>query len=202
MNKKFLHKISERYASKWLVLAFDVCVVVFTFFLAYIIRYNFKFDFDLEIFYKQIPLVIVIAAISFLLVGSHKGVVRFTGIKDVMNTVIGVNILATILLACTYLTRKFDLIVTFDISGSIIYIHLLLNIFFLISCKFLIKAAYKEIISEIDQITNILIYGAGASGNITYETITNDVKNNWVVIGYRIPPPMSERIWNRAIAFA
>ena len=38
-----------------------------------------------------------------------------------------------------------------------------------------------EIISEIDQITNILIYGAGASGNITYETITNDVKNRMSV---------------------
>ncbi len=184
MHKKYLYNISQKYASKWLVLLFDVCIVIFTFFLAYIIRYNFDFDFDLLKFFIQIPFVVIAAIISFLLVGSHKGVVRFTGIKDVINIVIGTNIMATILLAGTYFARRYDLIESFDISGSIIYIHLLLNIFFLISAKFFIKSAYKEIISEIKPKTNVLIYGAGTSGNITYDAITSDVKNNIDVIGF------------------
>ncbi len=184
MHKKYLYNISQKYASKWLVLLFDVCVVIFTFFLAYLIRFNFKFDFDLLKFFKEIPFVAITAVISFLIVGSHKGVVRFTGIKDVVNIVIGVNILATILLIGTYLSRKSNLEISLDISGSIIYIHLLLNIFFLISAKFFIKSAYKEIISEIKPITNVLIYGAGTSGNITYDAITSDVKSNIEVVGF------------------
>ena len=184
MYKKYLYNISQRYASKWLVLLFDVCVVIFTFFLAYLIRFNFKFDFELLKFFKEIPFVAFTAIISFLIVGSHKGVVRFTGIKDVVNIVIGVNILATILLIGTYLSRRSNLAISFDISGSIIYIHLLLNIFFLISAKFFIKSAYKEIISEIQPITNVLIYGAGTSGNITYDAITSDVKSNIEVVGF------------------
>ena len=184
MHKKYLYNISQRYASKWLVLLFDVCVVIFTFFLAYLIRFNFKFEFELLKFFKEIPFVAFTAIISFLIVGSHKGVVRFTGIKDVVNIVIGVNILATILLIGTYLSRRSNLAISFDISGSIIYIHLLLNIFFLISAKFFIKSAYKEIISEIQPITNVLIYGAGTSGNITYDAITSDVKSNIEVVGF------------------
>ena len=184
MFKTYLHKISRKYASKWLVLFFDICVTVFTFFVAYIIRYNFRLDFEFSKFFIQIPFVVITAFISFLLVGSHKGVVRFTGIKDVINIVIGTNIMATILLAGTFFARRFDLIESFDISGSIIYIHLLLNIFFLISAKFFIKASYKEIISEIKPPTNILIYGAGTSGTITYDAITSDVKNNIEVIGF------------------
>ena len=124
MNNKILYKISQKYASKWLVLLFDICVVILTFFIAYVIRYNFKLDFDLIEFLKQIPFVAITTGICFLIVGSHKGVVRHTGIKDVINVLIGVNILATILLFVTYLTRRFFLIIEFDISGSIIYIHL------------------------------------------------------------------------------
>lgn len=184
MYKKYLYKISQKYASKWLVLLFDVCVVIFTFFLAYIIRYNFKFDFEFFKFLKQIPFVAITAIISFVIVGSHKGVVRFTGIKDVINIVIGVNIMATILLAETFLSRHFNSTSSFDISGSIIYIHLLLNIFFLIASKYFIKASYKEIISEIKPKANILIYGAGTSGNIVYDAITSDVKSNIEVIGF------------------
>lgn len=184
MIKKYLYNISEKYASKWLVLIFDVCVVIFTFFLAYIIRYNFRLDFEISEFLIQIPFVIITAIICFLLVGSHKGVVRFTGIKDVIYIVIGVNILGTILLLGTYLARRFNLSASFDISGSVIYIHLLLNVFFLISAKFFIKSAYREIISDIKPKSKVLIYGVGRSGNITYEAISNDVKNDFEVIGF------------------
>ncbi len=109
---------------------------------------------------------------------------RHTGIKDVINVLIGVNILATVLLFETYLTRRFYIILEVDISGSIIYIHLLLNIFFLISAKFLIKSAYKEIISEIKPIRKAIIYGAGSSGIILYNSIQSDVKSNIDVIGF------------------
>lgn len=184
MFKSELYKISQKYAPKWLVLLFDVSIVVFTFFLAYIIRYNFKFDFDILEFFKQIPFVTVSAIVSFLIVGAHKGVVRFIGINDVINIIIGVNILATILLIGTFLTRKFDFYISCNISGSIIYIHLLLNILFVIGAKFFIKASYKAIISGFKAKTNILIYGAGSSGNITYDVIANDPKANIEAVGF------------------
>ena len=184
MFKDGLYNISQRYASKWLVLIFDVCIVLFTFFLAYFIRYNFNLDFGFDKFLVQIPFVAINAIISFLIVGTHKGVVRFIGIKDVINIIIGVNILATILLIETFLTRQFNFFIACDIPGSIIYIHLLLNILFLISTKFFIKASYKAIISGFKPKINVLIYGAGNSGNLTYDAIVNDTKSNYEVIGF------------------
>ncbi len=184
MFKNSLYNISQKYASKWLVLAFDVCIVLFTFFIAYLIRYNFKLDFDFSKFLREIPFVAINAIISFLIVGTHKGVVRFIGIKDVINIIIGVNILATFLLIETFLTRQFNFFISCDIPGSIIYIHLLLNILFLISIKYFIKASYKAIISGLKPNVNVLIYGAGNSGNLTYDAIINDTKSNFEVIGF------------------
>ena len=179
-----LRNLSEQYASKWLVLLFDLCVVLFTFFIAYFIRYNFKIDFEVSLFLKQIPFVSVAAVTSFLIVNSHKGVVRFTGSKDIINIVIGVNILATILIVSTFLSRKFYFDIIFDIPGSIIYIHLLLNILFLVGAKFFIKTLYKSIVANLEEQKSVLIYGAGTSGMITYDAVTSDPKSNIKIVGF------------------
>ncbi|WP_339751714.1 nucleoside-diphosphate sugar epimerase/dehydratase [uncultured Winogradskyella sp.] len=185
MLVKFLHKISQKYASKWLVLLFDISIIVATFFLSYLIRYNFKIDFDFSVILRQVPYVILAAAISLIAVGSYKGVVRFTGFKDIVNIVIGANILATMLISFTFISRRVineDTI--FNISGSIIYIHLLLNILFLIGAKLFIKSIYNYITQDFNNISNVLIFGAGNSGMLAYDAIENDTKNGFEVVGF------------------
>lgn len=184
MINKQLHKISDKYASKWLVLLFDLCIVAFTFFFAYLIRFNFQLEFDTLVMAKQIPFVVLASIISFMMVGSHKGVVRFTGFKDVVNIIIGANILATILIVSTFFSRKFNYESIFNISGSIIYIHLLLNILFLIGFRFFIKSMYNNLMHDFNSSRNVLIFGAGNSGMLTYEAITNDPKSDYEVIGF------------------
>ena len=184
MINQLLHKISQKYASKWLILILDALIVIFTYFIAYIIRFNFQIDFDLNLLVSQIPYVFFGALISFLLVGSHKGVVRFTGFKDVVNIIIGTNILATILIIGTFLSRYFRLEDHYNIPGSIIYIHLLLNILLLIGFKFFIKSLYNNLLQDFKNSKNILIYGAGSSGMITYDALNNDPATSIEVIGF------------------
>lgn len=184
MILKFLHKISQKYASKWLILLLDLIIVAVTFFLAYLIRFNFKIDFDVDIVLKQLPFVLFVSLISFLAVGSHKGVVRYTGFKDVVNIIIGVNIIATILLIITFYNRKHDFDSYLNLSGSIIYIHLLLNILALIGFKLFIKSMYNYLMQDFNEAKKVLIFGAGSSGMITYDAITNDPKNQHEVVGF------------------
>nr|WP_299109725.1 nucleoside-diphosphate sugar epimerase/dehydratase [uncultured Winogradskyella sp.] len=182
---KYLNKISKKYASKWLVLLFDIVIVVTMFFVAYLIRYNFTISFDYITLLDQIPYVAIVGAISLIAVGTYKGVVRFTGFKDIVNIIIGANILATILICITFLSRKFigeDSV--FSISGSIVYIHLLLNILFLVGSKLFIKSIYNYITQDFQSVSNVLIFGAGNSGMLTYDAIVNDTKNGLEVVGF------------------
>ena len=181
---KYLHKISGRYASKWLVMLFDISIVILTFCTAYLIRFNFQFDFSLKELLSQIPYVTLVAIISFFAVGSYKGVVRFTGFKDIVNIIIGANIMATILIVVTFLSRKYTESSILNISGSIIYIHLLLNILFLIGFKLFIKSLYNYITQDFKTITKVLIFGAGNSGMLTYDAINNDTKNGLEIVGF------------------
>ncbi|MEO5789172.1 nucleoside-diphosphate sugar epimerase/dehydratase [Gelidibacter sp.] len=184
MISKLLHKVSQKYAPKWLVLLFDLLIVVITFILAYFIRYNFKLGFNFNLVIEQIPYVLLAALISFLAVRSHRAVVRFTGFKDIINIIIGANILATILIVSTFFSRKFNYDELFDIPGSIIYIHLLLNVAFIIGFKLFIKSLYNTLTNDYLPTKNVLIFGAGSSGMITYDAISNDPQNHYQVIGF------------------
>ncbi len=184
MIERHLQNIFRIYAPKWFIMVFDLIIVSFAFIAAYIIRFNFKLDFDIGVMFKQMPFVFFAGFISFICVGSYKGVVRFTGFKDVINIIIGVNILATILIISTYFSRKLNYDGVFNMSGSIIYIHLLLNILFLVGIKLFIKSIYNKLIEDFDTQKKILIFGAGSSGMITYEAISNDPTNSHKIVGF------------------
>ena len=82
MIQNYLTTNAHRYASKWLVLSIDLVVVAISFLLSYFIRFNLTFNFDVNKLLVQLPVVIAIALISFLIIGSYKGVVRHTGVRD------------------------------------------------------------------------------------------------------------------------
>ena len=86
MIQNYLTKNAQRYASKWLVLTIDLVIVAISFMLSYFIRFNLTFNFDVNKLLVQLPVVMVIALISFLIIGSYKGVVRHTGVRDVCTT--------------------------------------------------------------------------------------------------------------------
>ncbi len=184
MLKRILQNTTDKYASRWLVLAIDLVLVVQTFVLAYLIRFNFSLDFNVKDFFIQQPIVILVALVSFLIVGSYKGVVRHTGVKDAMNVMFAVSLVAFLLILMVILNNTINLFSGFTIPFSIITIHYLLNLVVLIASRFVFKIAYRKLMSEIRPQRNILIYGAGDSGFITHSAIVKDTKNSINVIGF------------------
>lgn len=179
-----LHKISNQYASKWLILLLDVMIVTGTLIFAYLIRFNFQFDFDINSVFMQMPIVAFTATISFFIVKIHHGVVRYTGLKDIVNVVIGANILATSLLLFTWISRKTSFFNDVQFSGSVIYIHLFLNIISLLGFKFFIRSLYRHLKANKKNHNAVMIYGAGDSGLITYDALTNDTQKKVEIIGF------------------
>ena len=139
MIKKLLLKADNKYASRWLVLAIDLVLVIQAFILAYLIRFNFSLNFEVSNFLYQIPFVFLLALGSFLLIGSYKGVVRHTGQKDAVNVFFAVSILSSCLIIAVFINRQFNFLDSATIPISIIVIHYLLNVFVLISSRIFSK---------------------------------------------------------------
>jgi len=184
MFKKQLLRTVNQYASRWLVLAIDCLLVLQTFVLAYFIRFNFTFNFTTQDFLYQQPLVLVLALVSFLLVGSYKGVVRHTGVRDALNVMYAVSVLAGLLVVLVLVNRALHIYPDFTIPLSIIVVHYLLNVVVLIASRFVFKMLYSRAVLEFKIQTNVLIYGAGDSGFITHSALVKDTKQGFNVVGF------------------
>ncbi|WP_103068523.1 polysaccharide biosynthesis protein [Aquimarina sediminis] len=185
MIKNYLINNSHKHASKWLVLAIDVLITIFNFFLAYVIRFGITLNFDTTNLVYQLPIMAGLAILSFLLIGSYKGVVRHTGMRDAYNLFLAVTVLITLtgfLMASSRLSLMPELL---NIPVSIICIHYLLNIITLTTSRLIFKYCFYYIKSKIGETSRILIYGAGDSGLITLAAITNDSNTSSLsVVGF------------------
>ena len=184
MLKKILLKAFEKYASRWIVLFIDIILVCISFVLAYTVRFNASLNFDQESLYYQLPFIATISFISFLIVGSYKGIIRLTGPRDAFNIFIGVSLLSIISLCIVLFNNFFDIFPSFTIPKSILIIHHLLSLVILIISRYIFKAFFEIISAELSDITNVLIYGAGDAGLISYGAINRDSKNKYEIIGF------------------
>ncbi|WP_291871426.1 nucleoside-diphosphate sugar epimerase/dehydratase [Maribacter sp.] len=185
MIQNYLTNSVSRYASKWLVLVIDVLTTSFAFFLAYCIRFNLSFDFDINKLLVQLPIVALLSLASFLFVGSYKGVVRHTGVKDVYNIFNAICLSSILLITMVLVNREVGLLEDFTIPLAIIIIHSLLSFIGLTASRFIFKSMYSNLMARNLKVSkNVLIYGAGESGILTHNALTSNSRSIARVVGY------------------
>ncbi len=183
MIKSYL-KNKSTYTSRWIVLLIDISMSLQAFFLAYLIRFNFTLNFGSHDFVGQLPYVAIVSLIGFLVIGSFKGIVRHTGTRDAVNVFWSVTFIAVTLMLSTLLLNKFKFFPHLYIPFGIIIIHYLLNIIFLISSRFIFKYLFNRIVTSYKKPKNVLIYGAGDSGLLTYNTLSTSLQGNYKITGF------------------
>lgn len=197
---------SDFYTSQWVVLLIDISIVVQTFIISNLIFYNFKLEIYNTFLFHQLPFIILVAFVSFILIGSHKGIIRHTGINDATNVFIATTLLAFIAILTVYLNRNlgpYRIKIFIPNSISILLIHYLLNIVVLIASRFIFKRVYHLLVSNRKTNINTLIYGAGDSGLVTYATIANDKNSKFNVVGFvDDSPTKTGKQFNRTKVFS
>ena len=186
MIQNYITNTAGKYASKWLVLFIDIVIVALSFTLSYFIRFNLTFDFEVSNLLFQIPLIALIYLVSFLFVGSYKGVVRHTGVRDVYNIFNAVCLASILTIFLIIGNKSFQWADNFTIPLSIIIINSLISFMGLVASRYVFKVFFLNVLNENrpSSSKNIIIYGAGESGILTYSAMTNLSKNNIKVVGY------------------
>ncbi|NAY91215.1 SDR family NAD(P)-dependent oxidoreductase [Muricauda sp. JGD-17] len=185
MIKNYIFNNERPFASKWTVLLIDLCIVSVSFILAYFIRFNLSFDFDVQRLWTQLPVVVFLFFGAFLISGSYKGVVRHTGIKDVYAIFNAICLASIGIIAIILFNRYLNIVEGFTIPLSIIIINSLLTFITLTSARYVFKIGYEHLLNTNETPTkNVIIYGAGESGIITYNTLTNHSKMKVKVVGF------------------
>ncbi len=184
MLQRFLQKYTDRFVSRWMVLTIDVASVVISFVLAYLLRFNFEVsEIKWEYLQFQLPYVTFLYLGGFLAFRSYTGIVRHTSIADGIR--IGkASVFASVISVFISLSvRSVAPDSAVNISLAVIFIHFFIILFILVSSRLFIKTLFS-IAQNSKEKMKVLIYGAGASGIITKNTLLQDTLLNYEVVGF------------------
>lgn len=182
--KNFFRKKLKFYSSKWITLSIDIFLINISFLFSCLITSEGSLNTYVGVLMYQLSLISLIGLFSFLVVGSYKGVIRHTGTRDGYNVLVAATLVSSILLFLVFTIKYFGIIESIRIELSVVIIHYLLNVFFMINSRYAFKSFFIFITNTSVNSRNILIYGAGESGFIVYDALKRDTKNNYKVVGF------------------
>lgn len=184
MVKEVIKKLIKKNTPRWLVLTIDIYIVVNSLIVAYLIRFNFNYQFDLWELTRQLLFLTVVSFFSFLLIGSYKGIIRHTGYRDSINVLNASLLISALSASFIYINSLLNIIEGFTIPMSIVIIHFLLNVFTLIASRYLFKILYFYFITDYKVDSRVLIYGAGETGLLAYSVLRDLKENKVLIIGF------------------
>tara|TARA_R110000822_G_scaffold308909_1_gene437439 strand:- start:3230 stop:5167 length:1938 start_codon:yes stop_codon:yes gene_type:complete len=184
MIQHYLTNRAQKYTSKWIVLVIDLMLVSITFVLSYLVRFNLTLNFDIDKLFLQLPVIMVIGLLAFLVTGSYKGVIRHTGVRDIYNIFNAICLSSIITIFMVILNRGMNFLEDFTVPLSIIIIHSLLGFIALSASRYIFKAAYYNLVNQFKISKNVIIYGAGESGILTQNALASHSGGASKVVGY------------------
>lgn len=180
-------KYSERHLSKWTVLLFDVVSSMFMFICAFIIRHNFS---SLGIWeYPLITYTINVGVLTLVISYFNKsyiGIIRRTSVHDLVKVFWSSFIVSFILFLFVVLATRYriDVLRMGRIPLGVIAIHFLLNFFVASFSRIFVKVIYESVRYDQKHHENVLIFGAGETGQLTMVTLKNNASINYHIVGF------------------
>ncbi len=162
--------LAAKSSPRWGVLLIDIFLVLNAFIIAYLIRFNFNFQFGHYHLWPQLVLIAVLALLSFLVTGSYKGIVRHTGLSDAISVTKSATYITIFLLLIVFISRKLHVLSDLNIPLSVIGFNFFVSVFLLISSRIIYKSFHQKIVSHLKAPKKIIIHGANA-GKAVFDAI-------------------------------
>jgi FlaA1/EpsC-like NDP-sugar epimerase len=166
-----------------LVLIADMLICIFALLVAYQLRFNFQIPVsESNTFPTVIPFVLAVRFLSFLIIKTYKGIIRYTGTRDSLRILLTLAGGSVVMALSNLISYQFN--EAYLVPFSIIIIEFLLTVFLMITGRLLVKVVYMELKNPSSEKTGILIYGAGEAGLITKRTLDRDAGTKYKVVGF------------------
>ncbi len=180
---------------RWVILLLDHFIIVISYVLATLIRFNFNLDNAERWLSPKRILAVLVAHLFFSQIFKpHTGIIRYTHKEDIM--AVGKTLVsATLLLAVSNLFIKYYFPPRYVIPYSILIIAALMNSVALSGYRFLVKEIFENAITSLGKRKNILVFGAGKTGR-TASRILQDNKSNYSIRGFLDDNP---KLWESKI---
>lgn len=174
-------QLIRRYAPKWLILQIDVGLALFSFLLAYLLRFNFDIpDATYRQFVWLFPAYLLSRLLGYYLFRTYHGIIRYTSVADAKKVFLAVLTGSVGLLLINSVSVLLSQNV-FWIPLSVIIFDFACVLVLLSSFRIGVKLLFSELRSDRRRRKRVAIFGAGRSGHLTKRTIDHDGENDFRV---------------------
>ena len=186
MVKVIFDNYTNRYLSRWFILAFDTLLVVFTFFLSFLIETNFNLKtFDFWVFILHIRFLLIVYVGSFLFFQTFSAIIRQTSLTDVWTIFKSTTWAFGIILLFTFISFKANPPSAEWPSYPVLFLQYLLLLGALVGTRFFVKHSFTRIYnSDKKDKIKVLIYGSGTEGLLTKNSLIQDRDNHYHVVAF------------------
>ena len=170
---------------RWVIFFIDLGISLFSLALAYLVRFEFLRipDEEIDILFVVLPTYIAVRALMFLLFRTHRGIVRYTGARDVRRIFLAVAS-GTMLFFILSPIRQQLYDGFFFLPFSILIIEFMNTLFLMVAMRMAVKVFYLEGKKKNIPQKSVVIFGAGESGIITKRTLDRETMTAYKVIAF------------------
>ena len=166
------------------ILLTDITVVMVAVGIAYLVRFNFTIpDRELEHMPRAMGIVMALRLISFILAGTHLGMVRFTGLRDITRIFL-VNLAISILLSGLNVLTFYFVHGRFVVPFSIIIIEFLVTSTAMVFLRLLAKVTLLGTGQSSVTTGGAIIYGADQAGIFTLNALQRSNSQTQRVVAF------------------
>lgn len=180
-----------------IVLAIDVLLVTFSWYVANLLRFNFDIPPEsFAVMARLVPMMLGVKIITFYLFDLYRGMWRYTSLDDLLNIIRAASVSSLIVFSIVGFTHSFT-----GFARASFVIDWILTIFFVggsrISIRLLFWLGLKDDSSSLDMINlirrmrgekgkgkRLLILGAGVFGEKIYREIRDNASLRYKVVGF------------------
>lgn len=177
----------------YIIFFLDIVLFSASLFFAYLVRFEFILtQSDLSQIFSLLPLLLVVKAATFFFMGLYKGMFRYVSLSDLLKLCKATALSTMILMVIMIITHRFE-----GCSRAVFVIDGVLTFLFTGGLRVLIRFVFKEYTvykgknfvfhqfeNNIDDVTSVLIYGAGNAAEKLYREIVDNPRLNYRVAGF------------------
>ncbi|MGD9493219.1 MAG: polysaccharide biosynthesis protein [Bacteroidales bacterium] len=175
---------TDRFIPRWAILLFDLCIVLFSVYISFQVRFNFNVP-SHEIHFMEISFLVILATrlLLFLFFGTFKNIIRYTSTTDAIR-ISATIILGSLLFVIGNVVSYYALGRPNLVPYSIVIIELMMTAGLILGYRILLKVAFLEMRAPSRDKTWVVIFGAGESGIITKRAIDRDAGTKYKVLAF------------------
>jgi UDP-GlcNAc:undecaprenyl-phosphate/decaprenyl-phosphate GlcNAc-1-phosphate transferase len=167
------------YRRQVVTVAVDTVLIVVAYYTAYLLRFEGAFPAEQGAFARSLPIVLLAQVLAFLVLGTHRGIWRYTGLWDLirlaqacaMGTVLSV-------LGILFLYR-FQ-----GFSRAVFVIHGVLLFLMVAATRISFRALDSALRRDSPDAEPVLVYGAGKGGLLVARELRDNTAIGWRVVGF------------------